>query len=173
MVFVVQIAWGTRVESPDRILPLAATGHDKTTFRARKLPRVHFTGENSGCPSQTIRDYRREPRMDWRAIPWARRDSSVELYAYAKVLDVVKARGYHDSFCICMHLAAFFGSCKEYRTTIVDYLVFLRTRGPSEITIPQEKIFRQEKQTLSKNRTFLPNSNVIWKLIKISRLSNS
>jgi len=47
-------------------------------------------------------------------LTYHERDSSVELYAYAKVLDVVKARGYHDSFYICMHLAAFSRSYKEY-----------------------------------------------------------
>lgn len=38
-------------------------------------------------------------------------------YTYAKVLDGVETRGYHGSFCMCMHAAAFSRSCKKYRTT--------------------------------------------------------
>lgn len=65
MAFVVQTArGGYLLKAPTELLsrlPLLPT--IKPRF-ARKLPRVRFTGENSGCPGQTIGDYRREPRMD-------------------------------------------------------------------------------------------------------------
>lgn len=56
-------------------------------------------------------------------------------YTYAKVLDGVETRGYHGSFCMCMHAAAFSRSCKKYRTTTDYPAVFLRAReiAPEEI----------------------------------------
>jgi len=107
---------------------------------ARKLPRVRFTKiadapvKRSGITSGN---------RGWIDVPWARFERGI-IRVCKSSRCCKSARGYHDSFYICMHLAAFSRSYKEYPTTIMDYpAVFLRVRG---IADPGKSSNRKDKR---------------------------
>lgn len=133
----------------------------KLRFHARKLPRGgRFIGENSGCPGQTIRDYSGDTAGGLTRYH-ARRDSSVELYTYAKVLDAVKARAdiAARSAYVCDRI---FRLAQRVSRDFANHpVIFLRALGSNEASRPprEETIYRGKEtsgiQTVSKPQTFI------------------